>query len=108
MPKRRKKKGTDAWKSLVRTHKKGPKRIKIAVPRSKDGINPLTISEHSKHVQIVVSDGLQKPRKIMLMVNAGKTIDKVINSLEPYLSEGDILIDGGNSHYKDTQIREEY
>jgi len=68
MPKRRKKKGTDAWKSLVRMHKKGPKRIKIAVPRSKDGINPLTISEHSKHVQIVVSGDFGKPRKIGVVV----------------------------------------
>ena len=57
MPKRRKPKGTDAWKNLVRLHKKGPKRIKIAVPRKKDGICPLTRTTHSKRIQIVVSSG---------------------------------------------------
>ena len=50
-------------------------------------------------------NSLQKPRKIMLMVNAGKTTDYVINDLLPYLSKGDILIDGGNSNYKKTLER---
>ncbi|MCL6295726.1 NADP-dependent phosphogluconate dehydrogenase [Jejuia spongiicola] len=51
---------------------------------------------------------LQEPRKIMLMVNAGKTIDYVIEDLLPHLSEGDILIDGGNSNYKRTKERVDY
>ena len=51
---------------------------------------------------------LQKPRRIMLMVNAGKTIDYVIKYLLPHLSENDILIDGGNSNYKKTKERIEY
>jgi 6-phosphogluconate dehydrogenase len=51
---------------------------------------------------------LQTPRKIMLMVNAGKTIDFVIEDLLPYLSENDILIDGGNSNYLKTKERFEY
>ncbi|MBU3012579.1 NADP-dependent phosphogluconate dehydrogenase [Polaribacter vadi] len=53
-------------------------------------------------------NSLQKPRKIMLMVNAGKTTDYVINDLLPYLSKGDILIDGGNSNYKKTLERFDY
>lgn len=53
-------------------------------------------------------NSLQTPRKIMLMVNAGKTIDYVIEDLLPYLSEGDTLIDGGNSNYKNTKERSEY
>ncbi|MFY0602974.1 MAG: NADP-dependent phosphogluconate dehydrogenase [Flavobacteriaceae bacterium] len=53
-------------------------------------------------------DSLQQPRKIMLMVNAGKTIDLVIENLLPYLSENDILIDGGNSNYIKTKERFEY
>tara|TARA_R110002072_G_scaffold172031_1_gene325783 strand:+ start:805 stop:2688 length:1884 start_codon:yes stop_codon:yes gene_type:complete len=53
-------------------------------------------------------NSLQQPRKIMLMVNAGKTIDFVIEDLLPHLSENDILIDGGNSNYKETQKRLEY
>ncbi|MGH1383736.1 NADP-dependent phosphogluconate dehydrogenase [Kordia sp.] len=51
---------------------------------------------------------IQKPRKIMLMVNAGKTIDLVIDNLLPYLSEGDIIIDGGNSNYNKTKERHDY
>ncbi|MEX1381926.1 NADP-dependent phosphogluconate dehydrogenase, partial [Lutibacter sp.] len=53
-------------------------------------------------------NSIQQPRKIMLMVNAGKTIDIVIDSLLPYLSEGDILIDGGNSNYLKTKERFNY
>ncbi|WP_298516885.1 NADP-dependent phosphogluconate dehydrogenase [uncultured Kordia sp.] len=53
-------------------------------------------------------NSIQKPRKIMLMVNAGKTIDLVIDNLLPYLSEGDILIDGGNSNYNKTKERHNY
>lgn len=53
-------------------------------------------------------ESIETPRKIMLMVNAGKTIDMVIEGLLPYLSEGDILIDGGNSHYEKTKERTGY
>ena len=51
---------------------------------------------------------LQTPRKIMLMVNAGKTVDAVIDNLIPHLSKNDTIIDGGNSHYKDTRRRIDY
>jgi len=51
---------------------------------------------------------LQKPRKILLMVNAGKPVDAVLENLIPLLSENDVVIDGGNSHYNDTQRRQEY
>ncbi|WP_367680434.1 NADP-dependent phosphogluconate dehydrogenase [Candidatus Fukatsuia anoeciicola] len=50
---------------------------------------------------------LEIPRRILLMVKAGKATDKTIASLIPYLKRGDILIDGGNSHYQDT-IRRNY
>jgi len=50
-------------------------------------------------------DSLQSPRKILLMVNAGKPVDIVIESLIPLLSKNDVIIDGGNSHYNDTQRR---
>ncbi|WP_452230783.1 NADP-dependent phosphogluconate dehydrogenase [Lacinutrix sp. MEBiC02404] len=53
-------------------------------------------------------NALQTPRKIMLMVNAGKTIDYVIEDLLPYLSKNDILIDGGNSNYLKTKERGDY
>ncbi|GAA4271696.1 NADP-dependent phosphogluconate dehydrogenase [Aquimarina gracilis] len=48
---------------------------------------------------------LAKPRVIILMVNAGKAVDAVIDELLPYLNPEDCLIDGGNSHFKDTDRR---
>jgi 6-phosphogluconate dehydrogenase len=51
---------------------------------------------------------LQVPRKIMMLVPAGKPVDDVINSLLPLVSPGDIIIDGGNSHYVDTLTRVNY
>jgi 6-phosphogluconate dehydrogenase len=48
---------------------------------------------------------LERPRKILIMVKAGGPVDAVIEQLKPLLDEGDILIDGGNSLYSDTQRR---
>ncbi len=48
---------------------------------------------------------LNPPRKIFMMIKAGAALDKVIESLLPHLDKGDILIDGGNSHYRDTSRR---
>ncbi|MDU4695833.1 MAG: NADP-dependent phosphogluconate dehydrogenase [Paenibacillus sp.] len=48
---------------------------------------------------------LETPRKILIMVKAGKPTDDTINQLVPYLEKGDILIDGGNAHFPDTQRR---
>jgi len=45
---------------------------------------------------------LKTPRRVMLMVQAGTAVDKVISGLLPLLEEGDIIIDGGNSNYRDT------
>ncbi len=50
-------------------------------------------------------DNLEKPRRIMLMVRAGEVVDRFIDELLPYLDEGDIIIDGGNSNYADTNRR---
>ena len=47
-------------------------------------------------------DSLKKPRRIFMMVKAGAAVDALIAQLLPLLDEGDILIDGGNSHYPDT------
>ena len=49
---------------------------------------------------------LQQPRRIMLMLKAGKPVDQFIEQLLPHLSEGDIIIDGGNSNYQDTNRRQ--
>src|SRR6476619_2393193 len=51
---------------------------------------------------------LKKPRKIMMLVPAGKPVDDVIENLLPYLEQDDIVIDGGNSYFKDTITRINY
>ena len=51
---------------------------------------------------------LAKPRRVMLMVQAGAAVDAVIEQLVPLLSPGDIVIDGGNSLFTDTERRDEY
>ena len=51
---------------------------------------------------------LKRPRKIMLMVKAGKPVDEFIDQLLPHLENGDILIDGGNSNYQDTIRRTQH
>lgn len=52
-------------------------------------------------------ESLESPRKILMMIKAGPVVDYVIDSLVPLLSAGDILIDGGNSHFVDTKRRSE-
>src|SRR5690625_3902336 len=52
-------------------------------------------------------NSLEKPRKILLMVQAGPATDGVIKSLLPHLDKDDILIDGGNTNFRDTQRRSE-
>ena len=48
---------------------------------------------------------LEPPRRILLMVTAGKAVDAVIGSLAPLLDPGDVIVDGGNSHFEDTARR---
>ena len=49
---------------------------------------------------------LERPRRIIIMVKAGRGTDAVIDQLTPLLSDGDVLIDGGNAHFEDTRRRE--
>lgn len=51
---------------------------------------------------------LKKPRAIMLLVPAGAPVDDVINELVPYLVPNDLIIDGGNSHFTDTDLRSKH
>lgn len=51
---------------------------------------------------------LAKPRKVMLMIKAGPAIDAMIDQLAPLLSPGDVIIDGGNTHFADTERRTQY
>ena len=49
---------------------------------------------------------LERPRRILMMIQAGDPVDQILQRLTPYLSPGDIVIDGGNSYFKDTIRRE--
>ncbi|TYP98188.1 6-phosphogluconate dehydrogenase [Tenacibaculum adriaticum] len=51
---------------------------------------------------------VERPRKILIMIKSGLAVDSIIEQLIPNLSEGDIIIDGGNSHFNDTQKRTNY
>jgi 6-phosphogluconate dehydrogenase len=50
-------------------------------------------------------DSLARPRKVMLMIKAGSAVDQMIETLLPLLAPGDIIIDGGNTHFPDTNRR---
>ncbi len=55
-----------------------------------------------------LADSLEKPRKVMMMIKAGEAVDNMIEQLIPLLEPGDIIIDGGNSHFPDTARRTQY
>jgi 6-phosphogluconate dehydrogenase len=67
--------------------------------------NPNVIGAHSIEEMVGL---LKRPRKIMLMVKAGKAVDDFIEALLPHLEPGDLMIDGGNSHFPDTIRRTKY
>lgn len=60
------------------------------------------------HTLEELAANLKSPRKVMLMVKAGKPVDDFIELLIPHLEKGDIIIDGGNSHFPDTIRRTKY
>jgi 6-phosphogluconate dehydrogenase len=70
------------------------------------------IANEAKGTQVVgahsaeeLAQLLKKPRRVMLMVKAGDSVDQTIDHVLPYLEKGDIIIDGGNSHFPDTNRR---
>jgi 6-phosphogluconate dehydrogenase len=70
------------------------------------------LANEAKGTQVVGAHSIQelvaalkKPRRVMLMVKAGPTVDEMIENIVPHLEKGDIIIDGGNSHYPDTTRR---
>ncbi len=69
------------------------------------GANKNFIGTHS--IEELV-ESLEKPRKVMMLVKAGGAVDALIDQIIPHLEEGDIIIDGGNSHYPDTMRRTKY
>jgi len=61
----------------------------------------------AKSIEELVAS-LERPRKVMMLVKAGKPVDDFIELLIPYLEQGDIIIDGGNSHFPDSIRRTKY
>jgi 6-phosphogluconate dehydrogenase len=70
-------------------------------------INELAKGKNAKGAKTVEAfvQLLERPRRILIMVKAGKPVDAVIGELRPFLQEGDIVIDGGNSLFTDTERR---
>ncbi|MGO4544967.1 NADP-dependent phosphogluconate dehydrogenase [Paenibacillus sp. 2TAB23] len=78
--------------------------------RSPEKTNELLAEAEGKNVVGTFSleqfvQSLETPRKILIMVKAGQATDDTIDQLVPYLDQGDILIDGGNAYFPDTQRR---
>lgn len=78
--------------------------------RNADQLNRLLDEGKDKQVQALPTmeafiESLEIPRRIMMLVPAGKIVDAVIDEIIPFLQKGDILIDGGNSHFRDTDAR---
>jgi len=85
------------------------------VPGKEEGIVEKFISGRGKGKNFIGSNlildfvsSIERPRKILMMVRAGSAVDELIEQLIPHLEKGDILIDGGNSHYPDTTRRTQY
>lgn len=76
---------------------------KIAALREKAASSQVSAESNLK----AFVEALQLPRSILILVPAGEAVDAVLSELTPFLSAGDIIIDSGNSHFKDTVRREE-
>ncbi len=70
------------------------------------------LADEAKGTQVVgthsieeLAQALKRPRRIMMMVKAGDTVDQMIDHVVPFLEKGDIIIDGGNSHFPDSNRR---
>jgi 6-phosphogluconate dehydrogenase len=74
-------------------------------PNDKPELEEFGVTKVNSYEDFV--DELESPRVIYLSLPAGETIDKVIEDLEPHLEQGDVLMDGGNSFYRDSLRRHE-
>ncbi|MFC5648716.1 NADP-dependent phosphogluconate dehydrogenase [Paenibacillus solisilvae] len=83
----------------VSVYNRSPEKTKelLAEAQGKDFAGTYSVEEFVQ--------SLETPRKILIMVKAGQPTDDTINQLVPYLDQGDILIDGGNAYFPDTQRR---
>ncbi|HEX6224520.1 MAG TPA: NADP-dependent phosphogluconate dehydrogenase [Chryseolinea sp.] len=84
----------------VAGYDKDEKKVDLLVSEAKGKSNVKGFTQANEFIE-----SLQKPRAIMLLVPAGKIVDSVIQELTPLLDQGDLIIDGGNSHFTDTERR---
>lgn len=84
----------------VAGHDKDEKKLELLTQESAGKTNVKGFSQAKEFIQ-----NLQQPRAIMMLVPAGKIVDSVIQELVPLLDKGDLIIDGGNSHFTDTNRR---
>jgi len=86
--------------------------FKVAVWNLETDVMEDFVKEHSDHGFVGAKTlesfvaSLERPRRIMMMIKAGKPVDIVLEQLKPLLEPGDIVIDGGNTHFPETQRRE--
>ena len=85
------------------------------IPGVEEGVVEKFINGRGKNKKFIGTSSLKElveniecPRKIMFMVKAGKAVDELIEQLIPLLEKGDIIVDGGNSNYEDTNRRTTY
>lgn len=86
----------------VSGYDKNPEAVSM-LEKESEGISVQAYSD----LEAFISE-LNTPRALMMLVPAGKIVDDVIESLLPYLHQGDLLIDGGNSYFADTEQRVKY
>ncbi len=83
----------------------------VAVHNRDQGVQAGFLEQHGDERFLPAADyaelaaHLHRPRRIVLMVTAGKPVDAVLAALTPHLNEGDVVLDGGNSHWPDTDRR---
>jgi 6-phosphogluconate dehydrogenase len=85
----------------------------IAVYNRTQSVTDEFLAERAADANVVGADSLEtlvarlaRPRKIVLLVRAGRAVDAVLDQLVPLLDDGDIVLDGGNSHFPDTRRRQ--
>lgn len=86
-----------------RPHRSGPEMVDVFLENRGNGkkfVATYTISDFV--------GSLERPRKIMMMIKAGEPVEEMIEQLIPYLEPGDVIIDGGNSDFRDTERRYGY
>ncbi len=87
----------------------------VAVYNRTPAVTDAFLAGNAKDTKVIAAHSLEelagllkRPRRVMLMVKAGRPVDEIIETLIPLLEPGDIIIDGGNSNYEDTMRRTAY